>query len=251
MKHYFRQRILFNSVPFTVISAKELLDQLLVWHKNKQKRLVQNMNAYGVTTFLKNNKYAEWIRKSDLVYADGWGPVLASKLTNGEALPERVNVGDFIEKYLSTIPKKYGKVYLIGCEQQTVEETASVLTKKFSNLKVVGSHHGFFDKAEEKKVISQIAKTKPDLVLVGMGIPHQELFLERNWSRLPAAIYMGVGGVFYYLTQKKSRAPIWMRNYSMEWMYRLFQEPMRLGKRYTLDLLEFVWLTAIHSIKRN
>jgi len=93
-----------------------------------------------------------------------------------------------------------------------------------------------------------IKEFNPHLVLVGMGVPLQEKWISHHWKQLPSAVYLGVGGVFNYLAGVKKRSPIWMRDRGFEWLFRFFQEPLRLGRRYTIDNLIFVKYFLIHLL---
>lgn len=199
------------------------------------------MNTQGVMMYLNNPSYRRAIDSAEIIYPDGWGPVVASWFFP-KKLPERSNAGDFSHALLSLLNDKHFSIYLLGCEAQSVKQTAFAVQKRYPFIHIAGYHSGFFSKKMEHNIVRMIAKSKPHIVLVGMGIPNQELFIKRNWKHLPRAVYWGVGGVFYYLSQEKSRAPVWMRKYCMEWLYRFIQEPKRLWKRYTITNLSFIVL---------
>jgi len=230
---------LFNKVPFDIILKKELIKELTVSAVRKEKKMVLNMNAYGVVTFLENKKYAKVMNSADIIYPDGWGPVLASKYMKS-SLSERVNVGDFIDELLFNVNNNQLRLFLLGSEESLVKKTAQAIKRKYKNIIVCGFHNGFIRFDEVPGVCRLIRNSKPNLVLVGMGVPLQEYFISDNWSGLPNAIYMGIGGAFNYITKTKTRAPVWMRNHSLEWLYRLLQEPRRLWRRYTLINAKFV-----------
>lgn len=236
-----KRTYLFESVPFDKLSKKQFLKTIDNWLSKRKKKLILNMNTFGVVTFLSNSKYANVINSADLVYLDGWGPVLASKLLN-EHLKERINVGDFIDDLLTILNKEELSLYLLGSDDKTVRRTKDTIEGKYPKITICGAHHGFFSNKEERMIINQINRRRPHLVLVGMGLPKQELWIYRNWGILPSAIYMGVGGVFHYIARTKSRAPKWIRNSYLEWLYRFFQEPRRLWKRYTLDNAKFAYV---------
>lgn len=232
---------LFERVPIDTISTKEIINTTVRWASRHQKKMIFYMNAYNVVSFLRDRKYRQAVRPANIICADGWGPVIASRFFK-EKLQERVNVGDFIDDLLSRLNKRSLKLYLLGCEEETVHKTTKEIQKQFPNVKICGSHHGFFSKKEERMIIKHMQESRPHVVLVGMSTPKQELWIFENWPTLPDAVYMGVGGAFHYVAKTKSRAPRWMREGGLEWMYRLFQEPRRLWKRYTVDNLIFVSL---------
>lgn len=244
-----RRILLFEKVPFDVVDKKQLVNFVIEWGFSRIQKLVLYMNAFGVVTFLKNKKYANIITRSDLVYSDGWGPVFASKLT-GNILKQRVNVGDFINDLLKRANQKRMKIFLLGCEENVVKLAYEIIKTRYKDLKI-DFQNGFFTRKEEKTVINRITKFKPNIVLVGMGVPAQEYWITKNWVLLPKSVYMGVGGVFHYIAGTKSRAPIWMRNSGFEWLYRFFQEPIRLGRRYTMGNLYFIYIFIKYILFKN
>ena len=241
---------LFDKVPFDLVNKRGLVKIVLNWAEKGKKRLVLNMNAYGVVTFLENRRYAKIISSADLIYPDGWGPVYASKLLNKETLSERVNVGDFIENLFEGMNERKLSLYLLGSEEEVVEGAVQKIKSKYPNINLKGFNNGFFTAKESKVIVKEIKRLKPSLVLVGMGLPTQEYWIKENWQLLPNAIYMGIGSAFNYIAGTKKRAPLFMRNHGLEWIYRLFQEPRRLGKRYTIVNLKFMGRTFVSYLSK-
>ncbi len=235
-----RIRIL-DRIPFDRITAPQLIHRIMDASRNNIKCRVCYMNTQGATEYIRNKEYADAMEKCLIIHPDGWGPVIASRFSD-TPLPERSNVGDFMPSLLKRANRERKSIFLLGCEEGVAEKTATEIRKQYPAIRIAGYHSGFFDREAETAVCRKITTAKPDLVLVGMGAPRQELFIERNWNRLPNAVYMGIGGVFYYITGLKSRAPVFMRQSGMEWLYRLLQEPQRLWRRYTLDTWYFMFL---------
>jgi len=233
--------MLFKKIPFDTVNTSSLLKKIISACLGQEKKRVFNMNAYGAVMYTKNTHYAAVIQNADIIYPDGWGPVIASQFFS-EKLIERINVGDFIDPLFMLLNKHHLSLYLLGCENSTVTRAVESIQKKYPHIHICGYHSGFFSKKEEKHIVSDIKKTKPRLVLVGMGIPKQEYWISLHWKKLPPAVYMGIGGVFYYIAGTKTRAPLWMQTHGLEWLYRFFQEPKRLWRRYTLDMWSFIFL---------
>ena len=239
--------LLFKQLPFDQLSKKALFEQLLAWMNEKAKkvRFLLNMNAFGVVTYLNKLDYRQLIDGADLIISDGWGPVLASRLTAPQklALQSRLNVGDILPELLIFLAKKHKTVFFIGAKKEQLVQFKKALTSK-TGIEVVGCHDGYFSQATEGSLLKEIKKQQPDLVLLAMGVPKQEEFLYRHRNELPAAVYMVVGGALHYLTGQKKRAPIWMRNLALEWLFRLVQEPVRLFWRYSVINLQFIFYTG-------
>lgn len=130
-------------------------------------------------------------------------------------------------------------VFLLGSAPGVVEQAAEVLTKKFSSLRIVGMHHGYFSTQEEEMIVAKVRASRPDFLFVGMGMPAQEKWIARYLGGLCAHVVMGVGGSFDVLSGRLKRAPKWMRKAGIEWGYRLLQEPWRW--RRIAQLPVFAW----------
>ncbi len=250
MKKPHKRIYLFDKVPFDRITRSVFIRTIIQYMLEKKKRLVLNMNAYGVVTYLENKKYAEIIGASDIIYPDGWGPVFASRGLK-YPLKERINVGDFIDQLLTEMNDNKLRLYLLGSEEKVVILTANSIKIRYPNIVIVGFHHGFFNKRDEEKITKEIKSSKPNLVLVGMGLPIQEYFISENWENLPNAVFMGIGSAFHYIARIKSRAPKWMRDSGWEWLYRFMQEPIRLSKRYTIYNIKFLYYLGKFLILKN
>ncbi len=228
-------------------TEEQLINYVTKNAQKKSKKIVLNINAHDIYLSLKNPIYKKILLNSDLLYADGWGTVYLAKYFSMK-LKNRVNVGDYINSLLEQSMNLGLTIYLFGCEYEVVYKTVLNLCNKYPKLVISGYHSGFYSKNEEKKIISEMNSCKPDIVLVGMGIPMQEEFIWKNYSTLPNAIYLGVGGVFHYLAETKKRAPLWVREFRCEWLYRLIQEPRRLFARYTYELLYLAIMTIRLSV---
>ncbi len=130
-------------------------------------------------------------------------------------------------------------VYLLGAAPGTAERASRALGVRYPKLKIVGTHHGYFQRADDPSVIGMIRQAKPHVLFVGMGMPAQEKWIAKHLSELGVRVVMGVGGSFDVLSGKLKRAPGVMRHLGIEWLYRLSQEPWRW--RRIAQLPVFAW----------
>lgn len=231
-----------NSIPLAIVKLTE--------RKDNKPRIVFYLNAACTNLALSDEEYLKTIKKADLVYADGWGIVLAAKLM-GENLPERVNAADFFDQFCQKAVKKNLSLYLLGARKEIIQGAVANLKQKFPGLKILGSHCGFFTQKQEKEIIGKINALKPDFLLVGMGVPKQEEWIDKHKGKLKVRVIWAVGGLFNLLSGELSRAPAFMRDFGLEWLYRLFQEPKRLRRRYLLSLpLFFFRVIKWRAIKK-
>jgi N-acetylglucosaminyldiphosphoundecaprenol N-acetyl-beta-D-mannosaminyltransferase len=178
-------------------------------------------------------RFRDFLNSAHVLYCDGEGVRLGARIL-GFALPQRV-VLTYWAWDLCAYALKHGySLFFLGAEEQVIRKAAENAVQRLPGLKVVGFHHGYFQKSgpENEAVVDMINAAAPDILLVGFGMPLQEEWIEANRSRLRVHAILPSGSLFDYMSGLKSVAPAWMANHGMEWAYRLFQEPIRLWKRY-------------------
>ncbi|MDD5272632.1 MAG: WecB/TagA/CpsF family glycosyltransferase, partial [Methylovulum sp.] len=126
------------------------------------------------------------------------------------------------------------RLFLLGGLPDVAAQAAAAMQQRFPGLAVVGVQDGFFTDSEEPQVLAKINASGADIVLVGFGVPKQELWLAHYRQQLNPIICMGIGGLFDYYSGRIPRAPVWLREMGMEWAWRLLQEPGRMWRRYLI-----------------
>jgi exopolysaccharide biosynthesis WecB/TagA/CpsF family protein len=172
-----------------------------------------------------------------LVLNDGVAVDFASYILYRRYFPQNLNGTDFVPFFLENTKHKL-RIYLLGASPPVVERAAHIIGVRWPRHSIVGFHHGFLSDQEEGAIVQQIGQLDPDLVLVGMGNPRQELWLAK---RIPDVCRcgFGVGALFDFLSGNVPRAPGWIRRARLEWLYRFSLEPSRLWQRYTFDMIAF------------
>jgi N-acetylglucosaminyldiphosphoundecaprenol N-acetyl-beta-D-mannosaminyltransferase len=182
------------------------------------------------------------IESADLVVADGAPLIWASRLA-GAALPQRVAGSNMIWGMAREAAAAGISVYLLGGDPGVADKAAGVLRDRHPDLRVAGTYcppFGFeHDRGELELIEQAVEEAAPDLVLVGLGFPKQDLLIQRLRQALPSASFVGVGISFSFVAGEVARAPVWTQRLGIEWLYRLVQEPRRLGRRYLVDGLPF------------
>ncbi len=236
----------FLGLKVSAISKGEIIAKILEFALVPKRKMIGYLNAHCVNLSLLDSEYRQILRKMDLVYAGGKGVVWASRLFES-SLPERVNILDFFNDLSERLRDEEIKIYLLGGEPSIVEKAAKRLIKEPFGLKIVGFHHGFFNEAEEGAIINEINAVRPNLVIVGMGVPKQEKWIYRHLNELEVNLCWAVGAAFELLSGCRKRAPEWMIGCGFEWLYRLCQEPKRLWKRYLTGNFIFIY----HIVRRR
>jgi alpha-1,3-mannosyltransferase len=167
-----------------------------------------------------------------IVLNDGIGADIASRVLFGSKFPENLNGTDFVPYFLSRL-RRGVRIFLLGAKPGIAERAASALLRKCPQHSVVGVQHGYSD-IESPEIIRAIRLLEPDVILVGLGNPAQELWLARHFDATGCALGIAVGALFDFMAGAYPRAPGWIRMARLEWVYRLALEPRRLASRYLI-----------------
>ena len=167
--------------------------------------------------------------KESILVPDGIGIVKAAR-SIGYNIEERITGIDIASKLLEYGNEEKKSIYLFGAKEEVIDSMKDVLMDKYSNLKIVGAVDGYVK--DRDKVFEDIKKTKPDIVLVALGIPYQEKLIYKHIKDFNKGIFVGVGGSFDVISGHKKRAPKLFIKLNLEWLYRIAKEPKRLKRFY-------------------
>lgn len=168
---------------------------------------------------------------SDVVYADGAGICLAARLA-GRPLPGRLAGIDLMHAILAEAARRRWRPFLLGARPDVLAAAAAHLRRDLPDLMLAGTHHGYFTAGEEGEVVAAINEAGAECLFVALPSPMRERFIARHADRLSPPVLMGVGGSLDVIAGRTPRAPRWMRNSGLEWLFRLWREPGRMGWRY-------------------
>lgn len=219
----------------------ERVRKLIADHENSS--LIVTPNSEMLAMAAENQKLARILNSADLATPDGIGVVLASKIL-GQPLEERVAGFDLISRLFKEFAEEEINFYFLGSKPGIVDKAVKNLKKDYPNLNISGYHHGYIDRDDQQKIIAEINSKSIDLLLVGMGVPLQERFLDKNLKKLKVGAAVTVGGSFDVLAGEVNRAPLWMQKAALEWFYRLLQEPSRFGRMLALPKFIFLVLKS-------
>ncbi|GAA5081993.1 N-acetylglucosaminyldiphosphoundecaprenol N-acetyl-beta-D-mannosaminyltransferase [Thermocatellispora tengchongensis] len=208
------------------------------------------VNAAKIVHMRADAMLRESVLDCDLVLADGQAVVWASRVL-GRPVPERVAGIDLFLELLAEAARRGHRVYFLGARPHVLERVVAEARRRFPGLVVAGARDGYFPVEESETVAKEIAATDPDLLFLGITSPKKEIFVG-EWGRATGAkVVHGVGGSFDILAGEIRRAPrVWQRA-GLEWLYRLLQEPVRLGPRYLTTNTRFVLLLAAERLRKS
>ena len=197
------------------------------------KRRVAFVNAHTVNVSVRDPSLQQALRSADIIFADGIGMAMAARL-QGARLRHNVNGTDLFPHLCAEAAEAGVRVALLGAAPGVVEDCAKVLGERYPALQVVWRHHGYFEPAQTADIISQINRSEAQILLVAMGVPKQELWIESHFAALKVPVAVGVGALFDFVAGRVPRAPRLVQSLRMEWLFRLLVEPRRLFGRYVL-----------------
>jgi N-acetylglucosaminyldiphosphoundecaprenol N-acetyl-beta-D-mannosaminyltransferase len=187
-----------------------------------------------------NPELQGFVDRAAWTVADGQPLVWASRWF-GTPLPERVTGVDLVEQICAEAQSRGMGVYFLGASQPVLDALVQKLQTRYPRLSI-GHANGYFPAADAAQRAADVAASGASVLLVGMGVPRQEEFIETQWPHLGVKLAIGVGGSFDVLAGLRKRAPHWVQVVGMEWFYRLVQEPGRLWQRYLVTNTQFVLL---------
>lgn len=190
------------------------------------------LNAHSANVAARNERFALLLRNF-LVLPDGIGVDLASKLLHGAPFPDNLNGTDFIPALLVSVEEPL-LVAMVGSTLENAERAAETLQQLAPQHRFIVVRDGYFSAEEESGILAELARLHPDVLLVAMGVPRQELWIADKLDAQHCTLAIGVGALLDFLSGAVPRAPDWVRKVRMEWAFRLLLEPKRLFRRYVL-----------------
>lgn len=208
------------------------------------------VNADCINKARSHPQYKNTLNQFDTVFADGIGIKLAARW-QGLGVSENVNGTDMFPLLCSELEKQKKSLYLLGGTRAVVEKVVSKLNQEYPTLNIAGFNDGYQYNQNAPALHQLINQSNADLLLVAMGAPQQEQWILDNQEHINVSGAIGVGGLFDFYSEKVSRAPEWIRELSLEWVWRLAAQPLDKGKRYLIGNPIFLFNAAIAARKAN
>jgi alpha-1,3-mannosyltransferase len=225
-------------VPILAKTSSEAVELLDRRFDHGPPGIVVFANAHTLNTTVTDRRVHSILDHS-IVFNDGVGVDIASRLLFGRPFPENLNGTDFIPHYLRQTKNRY-RIFLLGGMPDVAARAARRLSQIATRHTIVGSSHGYVPHEKVAEVIDKIRQSHADILLVGMGNPAQEAWLNQYLKYTGCRLGFGVGGLFDFLAGVVPRAPAWIQTARLEWAYRLAQQPRRLWQRYLVEMPIFL-----------
>jgi exopolysaccharide biosynthesis WecB/TagA/CpsF family protein len=226
-------------VCFARLNRGEALDEIERLYDDSSASVIAFANSHSLNLATTNPSYREVLRRARLVLNDGKGVMIAA-LIQRRPFPADLNGNAMTPLILERASRRGWRVYFLGAAPGVAERAAQRLRSRLPDLKLVGVRHGYFEAGEGARVIDEIRASRPGVLLVALGNPMQEFWLDRNLPRTGARIGLGVGAFFDFQAGEVARAPEFLNRAGLEWVYRLYKEPRRLWRRYLFGHPTFI-----------
>lgn len=250
------RRVALFGMQIDSLGLSDATEQILQWcgePAHSACRYVVTPNVDHAVLYQRRADMRESYRGASLVLADGAPVVWASRLL-GRSLPGRVAGSDLAPAVLeqaarwAALQNRSLRVFLLGAGPGVADRAKIAIHRKYDGVEVVGTLAppiGFeIDDRQNQRILASISDARPDIVLIGLGAPKQELWACRFAERIDARVALCVGATIDFMAGERRRAPKWMQRTGTEWLHRLASEPKRLAARYLKDAAVFpqlVW----------
>lgn len=230
-----RDTVELLGLRFDRLDRAQAADAVVQFTQSGSKHYVVKPYSEFIPRARRDARVRDILNGASLCLADGVGVILASRFL-GRPLPQAMQGVDFTWTMLEAIARADLSVYLLGGTPDEVCLTSEAITGRLPTLRIAGAHHGHFARGETEAVVRDINVASPDILLVAMGFPRQELWIAKHLPSLNVHVAVAEGGSFSFISGAVSRAPRWMRRAGLEWAYRLLRQPWRIRRQMSLPV---------------
>lgn len=236
-------RIKFMNTNIDNLTMAETLHEIDKLIQKKNCSYVVTPNVDHIVRLEKDVELQKVYKNASLILTDGKPLIWISKWYK-TPIKEKISGSDLFPKVCELAANKNYTMYLLGAAEGVADTAAKNLMKKYPGLNVVGTYSPPFgfekNEQEMNKIKTQIQEVHPDILIVGLGCPKQEKFMYYHCKELGVPISFGLGASIDFEAGNIKRAPKWISNHGLEWLYRFSKEPKRLFKRYFVDDLKII-----------
>ena len=239
-------------VHLTPISRRDLTQEMVKILEDGRREVILPVNAHFVNLAHTNPWLRTFVRTVRYVTCDGAGLLLATRVL-GNGLPEQIRFLDWVHDVFEVCEKKGYSLYFLGADEATVKKAEVRMKTRYPELRIVGSHHGYFVKSgkENEKVIEDVIRANPDVLLTGFSMPLEEQWLSENRDRLNVKLVILGSGCYENLSGKMPSCPTWLSRLHLEWLFRLMLEPRRLFWRYVVGNPLFIARILVQRLQQD
>lgn len=232
------------------LTMSEAVDWIGQRIRTRETAVIRFLNADCANRAWNDDGYRDVLNSAGLTLADGIGLKLAGQIL-GRPVRQNVNGTDLFPKLCARLAEGGHSLFLLGAKPGVAELVAAWAAENHKGIRIAGVRDGYFSPEQDEDVVRQISAASPDVLLVAFGAPRQDVWIAARAGRLGAGVAMGVGGLFDFYSGRIPRAPQWMRDMAVEWLYRFCQEPGRMWRRYFVGNFVFLLRVGLERLGRR
>ena len=242
-----------NVINLSVSDAVNLIETLLN-QEHSTTHAFYIVNTHTLNLAVADAEYRDVLNNASAVFGDGTGVRWAAR-QRGVEMKDNLVGTDLIPRVFEATAGRGYRYFLLGADRATIQRATITCSSQYPGWSLAGFHHGFFNENEVADVVHEINATSPHLLLVGMGNPKQEKWINAHKHQLKVKVALGIGGLFDHWGGNLVRAPLWVRRIGFEWLQILLQQPKKKWRRYILGNPMFLWRMTryrradIHKLK--
>jgi exopolysaccharide biosynthesis WecB/TagA/CpsF family protein len=240
----------FMGLRFLDQSIHDVADMIVRTAKSGVKQQVYFVNAHCVNVASRDPDYADVLHSAPFVFADGIGVAIAARLW-GMSIRYNVNGTDLFPVLCEKAAAEKMTFALFGSKDGIAADCARIITNRYPGLQVVWIEHGYLSPEQEAQCVMKLNASGASMLFVAKGVPAQELWIRDNAASINVPVMLGVGALFDFYSGAVRRAPLFLRNLRLEWLFRLLMEPTRMFRRYVIGNPQFIFRAIRHRIVGN
>ncbi|MEG0353067.1 MAG: WecB/TagA/CpsF family glycosyltransferase [Cellulosilyticaceae bacterium] len=230
-----RKTVNILDIPVDQVTMDEAVKKIERFIQGDRCHMVFTPNPEIIMLAKENKEMERILLDADLVVPDGIGVVIASKILKGEVLPERVAGFDMTQNTMKQAVENGYKYYFFGSKPGVADIAAENMRKTYPGIQIVGCRDGYFKEEDIPAIIEDINKSEANILLVALGAPRQELWIDKYKNQMPnVKVAIGVGGSLDGMAGTVKRAPVIYQKLGLEWFYRLIKQPTRAKRMLVL-----------------
>lgn len=239
------KRMSFMNAYLDNVTKAEAIDHIERCIAERKISHVVTPNVDQIVRIEKDSYFKEICEHAELLLADGH-PLIWIAKWYGTPIREKISGSDLVPALCEVAADKGYSIFLLGAAPGVAQKAAGKLQQRLPSLKIVGTYsppQGFEnDEAEKSRINQMLLESHADMLFVGMGVPKQDIFIYENMDKYQIPMSFSIGGTIDFIAGEQRRAPKWMSDHGMEWLYRFFQDPKRMFKRYFMNDMKIIRL---------
>jgi len=238
--------------PIDVLTWEEAIQQIATWASRHESRMVTFCNVHSVVTANQDQGFCKILEEADMATPDG-APIAWVMRYKGAKNQQRINGPDLMWRYLHHAEEAKESIFLYGGTTETLEKLVARINVAFPRLQIAGTLSPPFralSAEEDAAIISEINASGAQTIWVSLGCPKQERWMRDHRGKING-VMLGIGAAFNYHAGTLKRAPLWMQQRGLEWLYRLLKEPRYLWRRYLVTNSLFIFALIKTFLKKG